>query len=423
MSTVYLVSLEERYDASGNFDFQRAGDEELVRLVSLASWSFACIDPQQSFTEVLQNLNRDPSNPRLPENSNPQAEQNLAMGHVPLPHSLREGSQTVSWYRGPLIPGKNSETTEFPVKGSDELLRYDANLGMFDTSYAAAWQLGRMLTLQNKKLSIDLFNWKRANAQQLKSLEQEIGDLPLLSSPNTETIPIPENIQDWFQRLELLKGIPFNYLLPDERLLPPESIRFFWLDSLWVDCLKDGAFSIGRVSDADYINDGNTRFNSSTDRNATVTGIIIRSQLIPGWPNLLIDGYDQVVPNTDPFEPIQASPLTPIRHEKLAKDVLIYLFEGEVKTIDFHLQPEAMHFGLNVPDKENSHWTKNIRNADGEEITTKVDVTWNNQDKGVVNFQQLAGEFSTYVNCTNSAEFALQMIEGVQKVRFISTAT
>jgi hypothetical protein len=44
----------------------------------------------------------------------------------------------------------------------------------------------------------------------------------------------------------VLHGVPFNYLVPDEGMPSPESIRFFYLDMNWVDALLDGAFSIGR---------------------------------------------------------------------------------------------------------------------------------------------------------------------------------
>ena len=52
----------------------------------------------------------------------------------------------------------------------------------------------------------------------------------------------------WFANLAMLEGVPFNYLVPDERMLPPESIRFFHVDQDWIDALIDGAFSIGRAT-------------------------------------------------------------------------------------------------------------------------------------------------------------------------------
>ena len=416
ISTVHLVSVEGRYDSGGNFDYQGATDEDKIRLVSLASWSFACIDKEQSFTQILKKLNRNPSAPRLPQNSNSQAEQNLAMGYIPLPHSLRKGSHTVSWYRGPLIPGNNSQTHQFPIQASDELLRYDHNLGLFDTSYAAAWQLGRMLTLQNQKLAIDLYNWKRTYSQQLRQLEQEVSNLPLTNPPSSEAIPIPQNIQDWFKSFELLQNIPFNYLVPDERLLPPESIRFFWVDPLWIDCLQDGAFSIGRVTNANHQDDQNIRNNANFSRNNNqqITGIILRSQVVPGWPSLIIDGYEQVISNQG-FVPSENA-LSILRLEKLAQDVLICLFAGEVKTVDFHLKPETMHFGLDP-----SLQTKKLRTVDGEPIKNQVPVPWNNQQKAVINVNELAQNMKQHLslNAFNSARFALQMIEGVQKVRFV----
>ena len=285
VSSAYLVSIEGRYqnEEDGSFDFDNAGDEDLIRLVTLASWSFGCIDPDQSFTQLLMKLNNQPSTPRLPSSSNQAANNFLAQSYIPLPHALREGSKTVSWYRGPLISGAQPDTFELPVRAADELLRYDSSTGLFDSSYAAAWQLGRMLTLQNQRLAIELFNWKRENAQNLKQLQQQIINPPFRSYRQVQqemTTP-PEAIADWFYNLEILRGIPFNYLMPDERLLPAESIRFFWVDSVWVDCLQDGAFSVGRVTPSDVLQDakmGSSRAVLSGDR--TITGCILRSQVV-----------------------------------------------------------------------------------------------------------------------------------------------
>ena len=69
---------------------------------------------------------------------------------------------------------------------------------------------------------------------------------PAAIQSSLEAVLVPEQISKWLGRLRLLKGVPFNYLVPDERMLPPESIRFFYLDINWIDSLLDGAFSIGR---------------------------------------------------------------------------------------------------------------------------------------------------------------------------------
>ena len=431
VSSAYLVSIEGRYEDgdAGSFDFDNAGDEDLIRLVTLASWSFGCIDPDQSFTQLLMKLNNEPSTPRLPSSSNQAANNFLAQSYIPLPHALREGSKTVSWYRGPLISGSQPDTFELPVRAADELLRYDSSTGLFDSSYAAAWQLGRMLTLQNQRLAIELFNWKRENAQNLKQLQQQIINPPLRGyrQVQQEITPPPEAIADWFNNLELLRGIPFNYLMPDERLLPAESIRFFWVDSVWLDCLQDGAFSVGRVTPSDVQQDakmGSSRALLSGDR--TITGCILRSQVVSGWPDLLVDAYDTVVDDVGFIAPDEATPLVRLRMEKLAPDVLICLFKGEVKTVDIHQTPEGMHFGLDAPSDESDKFTKNLRDIYGEGSDDLIieDVPWHDRTEGIVNISGMVDQMKNLLPLSEgskftSAQFGLQMIEGVQKVRFI----
>ncbi|NEO80118.1 hypothetical protein [Moorena sp. SIO4G3] len=426
LSIVHLVSIEGRYTDDG-FNFIGAGDDNLIRFVSLASWSFSCVDPNQSFTQLLQRLNRQPCTPRLPESNNPQAEDYLAKGYITVPHGLRKGSKTISWYRGPLNTGYNTETyDQFPVKAADELLRYDSEIAMFDISYAAAWQLGRMLMLENQRLAIELYNWKRQHSQNLKALEQLVSNLPLISRRVDKPINfIPPNLKEWFNGVELLKGIPFNYLVPDERLLPPESIRFFWVDPLWIDCLQDGAFSIGRVTGADVVDDrqirSNRDFNLNQDRR--ITGIIMRSKVVSGWPGLLVDGYDTPVADVDSIDETEANILPLLRMETLAEDVLICLFQGEVKTVDIHLEPESMHFGLDAPIVESPEWSKNLRNENGELMDEFLisPIPWQNEEKGVINLEELAQQMNDYLELDQftSAQFGLQMIEGVQKVRFV----
>src|ERR1700677_2666292 len=65
-------------------------------------------------------------------------------------------------------------------------------------------------------------------------------------SKHLPPVELPPELKLWLTRLMLLYGAPFNALAPDEGMLPPESIRFFYLDLSWVDALIDGAFSIGR---------------------------------------------------------------------------------------------------------------------------------------------------------------------------------
>src|SRR5215813_6581234 len=66
----------------------------------------------------------------------------------------------------------------------------------------------------------------------------------------TQTAPeaeMPPYMESFLAHLRLLVGVPFAYLVPDSRLLPPESIRFFYLDRSWTDRLVDGAVAVGKI--------------------------------------------------------------------------------------------------------------------------------------------------------------------------------
>jgi len=49
--------------------------------------------------------------------------------------------------------------------------------------------------------------------------------------------PLSESVTNWFDNLNILQGVPFNYLVPDERFLGNNAIRFFEIDNYWIDCL------------------------------------------------------------------------------------------------------------------------------------------------------------------------------------------
>src|SRR6516225_11904360 len=68
------------------------------------------------------------------------------------------------------------------------------------------------------------------------------------------TVPesaMPPYMESFLAHLRLLVGVPFDYLVPDARLLPDESIRFFYLDRSWTDRLVDGAMAVGKIGSRD----------------------------------------------------------------------------------------------------------------------------------------------------------------------------
>jgi hypothetical protein len=439
-STVYLVSLENRFTGSGFNYPEKASGTDKIRLVTLKSWQFSCLHHDHTFSNILQHLDRSPQTLRLPVNSDPKVEAYLKMGFTPAPHYLRRGGRTVSWYHGPLTTGAATADISLPVPASDRLLRYYEVNGMFDISYACAWELGRLLALRDKSFSTSLYLWKRTHVQTLRKAEQviihESGHLPQPHGTAPEIPDLPEVVKNWFNDLGRLKGVPFNYLVPDERMLPPESIRFFRVDPLWMECLLDGAFSIGRVITHDHERDKGIRETLSPHvkhKDKQFSGFLMRSEVVSGWPGLQIDGYKSKPPGNNNEEPIADPEKLPIlRQERLSKNVLLCLFEGDLQTLDIHLKPETLHFGVTA--NNSGGYFKELRDTSGQEQGLRVDVPFKSDPAGVI---QIDGEADSliknitteykdnktqidWIDTPTSAEFALQMIEGVQKVRFIS---
>mgnify|MGYP000471039596 CR=1 FL=1 len=437
-SVIHLVSMENRYGADKSFRWDKAADSDLVTLVSLKSWQVTCITHKESFSELLHKLDR--GTPILPtgDNINSNAKPFLTAGFLPHAHHFRRGGKSVSWYHGPLVPGlhnKGIDTSLFPIHHSDELLRYDNNHGMFDVSYAAAWELGRLLCLQQKKVSVKLYNWKRRHAQQIRQSEQRelTPHLPLSSNDHLDekNIGLPPEVEQWFSDISLLNGVPFNYLLPDERLLPKESIRFFTIDSSWIASLLDGAFSIGRVIDSDKAVDqilagklGDTKAISTT-----ISGFLIRSAAVSGYPGMLVEGYNIILDEENENQPIDTQPLKVLRNECIAPHIRLCLFEGELNTLDIHLKPEVLHFGLDQDSPQGSYYKK-LRNSDGTERSEhdEIKIIVKMNDKRKVEVAKLFGDIQDqWTNqlepsstSITSAQFALEMIEGVPKVRFMN---
>jgi len=193
----------------------------------LTSWNFQSDGDSYRFDHLLESLNGravgSDGKPTVPgplpnarlkmyapdgssKPSSPAA-QAIDLGFVPLKHTTRNNQTTASWYRGPLAPyafnpnagqslnlfktDQNGVTTP-AVYDADALVRLDPSTGLFDVSYASAWQLGRLLALQDKSFSVKLYQWKRASASAaVLAMEEEIvnGTLDVLSKLNNATEP------------------------------------------------------------------------------------------------------------------------------------------------------------------------------------------------------------------------------------------
>ena len=160
-----------------------------VRVVVLQSWTFTALDLQQTFAGLLTQVSLDPPTLQLPYDSaqatgdtaaDTAVQNAFGMGYTAMDHALRDGSSTVSWYRGPLLPLGTPTTATPPWSNADQLLRFDPTTGMFDVSYSAAWQLGRLLALHDSAFATALYRWKLTQTQaQVTAMEQQVIDQEL----------------------------------------------------------------------------------------------------------------------------------------------------------------------------------------------------------------------------------------------------
>jgi hypothetical protein len=393
----FLVSLEGMADYLPGPDGTRSPaigpSVDTVRLIVLLSWTFTVNDRDETLDKLLQGLDTrssltlpiagdTPSGPAVARAMASQAtgqvpaddarillQNALLMGYLPLDHHLRHGGHTVSFYRGPFVPIPVPAAAPAYYRGPDAANAYDPQTGLFDVSYGAAWQLGQLLALRSSGVANQLFQWKRTVTRQQANAEE---DALLARRLNGASVfptflarraaiasaqpPLPDEVVSWFGDLAALRGVPFNYLVPDERMLPPESIRFFHVDQNWIDALVDGAFSIGRASVSGQALEaahaprvrglaraaaGRRRANlqaaSGPPPAAPASGFLLRSQAVAGWPNLRVAGYRDAG---------ASDPVNAVRVERLSADTMLCLFDDVVASMYLREPPEQLHHGV-----------------------------------------------------------------------------
>lgn len=175
-NTQYVVSMEGYGTSKTNIFYpnQVPAGYTAVRLVMLISWSFDNVDDNQTFDQLMANLKVDRLSMPKTTTSEPVLKA-FEMGYTALDHVTRQGETTVSWYRGPLLPmymPKNPPpahpTGVYP--NSDSVLRFDPAFGMFDVSIATAWQIGRLLGMQDSNFAAAIARRRDLNVSAMHTL-------------------------------------------------------------------------------------------------------------------------------------------------------------------------------------------------------------------------------------------------------------
>jgi len=220
--------------------------------------------------------------------------------------------------------------------------------------------------------------------------------VPQQVAPTQPEAEMPPYMESFLAHLRLLVGLPFDYLVPDERLLPDESIRFFYIDRSWTDRLVDGAIAVGKIGtreqahhqahaptvnqqldqserivrdlqrkrgDFGSLKGNNDRTPTAAD---TITGFLLRSQAVSGWPSMDVRAYSRdIAEPLDSADP-KVSPLQlkTLRLELLSPSVVLALFQGVPQLLILEEPHHGIQFGIQVNGSDTTY----VRQPDGAQF-------------------------------------------------------
>jgi hypothetical protein len=278
---------------------------------------------------------------------------------------------------------------------------------------------------------------------------------------------LPAYVASYLVQVRLGIGVPFSYLVPDEALLPNESIRFFTVDEGWFDAATQGVLAVGTASTRDTehvlaviarvqaavrdavplvarvrrrtatrahvaahvsahlsapaatVSDHQTSdAKTASDPATAVTGFLLRSALVSGWPGLSVRAFttadipDGTDPSTVPAE--QCVPL--LRLELVSPSILLVLFSGTPALVWL----EEPHHGIQL-GVDNAGGVSEVTpvNPDGTErvpAATPVEVPMRTGGLNVVDIAQLAAA----LDAGGPADLATQLLRPPWRERFAS---
>lgn len=263
--------------------------------------------------------------------------------------------------------------------------------------------------------------------------------VPVTIADDEEDGAFPADLRRWLVRLRLLEGVPFANMIADTELLPEESIRWFHVDRDWTDALVQGALSVGTVNSDDrtQLTAAYPAIRSELDdeeRNVRrspaelrlgggagpVSGFILRSKAVAGWPGLHVRAYDDepLESDDDPVGENDPRRIRLLRLERLAPAVLLCLFDGVPKVVHIEEPRQGVQFGFDASGSAgNLEATLPVRKVDDFSATgTTIDVPFRSGASGVVDIQALEADIKSAVpesgigNSLDSAEYALQLV-------------
>jgi hypothetical protein len=233
--------------------------------------------------------------------------------------------------------------------------------------------------------------------------------------------------------------VPFAYLVADTELLPPESIRFFYVDRRWTDALVQGALSVGTVNSDDRTQltaaypalrdeldkeERNQRRRSDSPRftggAGPISGFLLRSQAVSGWPALHVRAFsvDPDEPDDAPIKEDDPRRMRLLRLERLAPAVMLCLFDGIPRTVHLEEPRQGVQFGFD-PQGHGEQLRATLRPRSAATFDylggDPIQVPFRAGASGVVDIQALERALAKLPatgagDGLDSAEYALQLV-------------
>ena len=178
-NTVHLIAAhlyddEEKKDK----DNLMLKDSDFVKIISLYHWNIYS-DIKEIADKSFETIIND-----MTDKNNPSKRKRLTESALK-EHYLRSGEKTYSRYHSPILPMKYERPKDVALNGektytSDGRLIYDFKTGIFDITYAAAFNLGRMATLSHNAEAQKIVKWRKEqkidkHLNALKDLDNGIG--------------------------------------------------------------------------------------------------------------------------------------------------------------------------------------------------------------------------------------------------------
>ncbi|WP_196933375.1 hypothetical protein [Streptomyces clavuligerus] len=149
--------------------------------------------------------------------------------------------------------------------------------------------------------------------------------------------PLAE-LRDTVDQVALIARTPLHHLVPDVRMLPPESLRFFHVDPWWCAALRDGVLSTGIGTTLDEV--VGRLAHDTLDAPRPLSGLLMRSALVRNWPEAVV-------------EPLRAGGgLLDIVHRRvIGPDLLLCLVDGVPDEVVLREPHAGIHFGVDENDR------------------------------------------------------------------------